>query len=218
MDKETVLVVHAERTMRNELRSHLEHWGYHVIEADESARARDLFESVSPGLVLLTVHLPDEGSSRLLADFNSRKPDVPVIIVTTSEGLDEALRYLSHGAHEVVMVEPPIRVERLQHIIKLALEFSQLRSRVASMANAPSESPTPGTLASLAHGIPSTGIALFDVEKQLIEQALQATGWNKSKAARLLHITRDTLRYKVKKYHLEDQHTPSHEMPINLAS
>ncbi|MFQ5628349.1 MAG: sigma 54-interacting transcriptional regulator [bacterium] len=41
---------------------------------------------------------------------------------------------------------------------------------------------------------------LQDSEAQLIHEALQATDWNKSRAARLLKIPTPTLRYKMKKY------------------
>jgi DNA-binding NtrC family response regulator len=50
---------------------------------------------------------------------------------------------------------------------------------------------------------PPGGISLYSVELDLIRQALAQARGNKSVAARLLHITRDTLRYKVKKYKLE---------------
>jgi DNA-binding NtrC family response regulator len=51
--------------------------------------------------------------------------------------------------------------------------------------------------------IPDTGIDLYEVEKQLIQQALNRADGNQSKASRLLSITRDTLRYKMKKYDLK---------------
>jgi two-component system response regulator AtoC len=51
--------------------------------------------------------------------------------------------------------------------------------------------------------LPPGGIALADVERKLIRQALAEARGNKTQASRLLHITRDTLRYKVKKYGLE---------------
>jgi DNA-binding NtrC family response regulator len=50
---------------------------------------------------------------------------------------------------------------------------------------------------------PPGGMSLYYVEKELIRQALEQARGNKTTAARLLHITRDTLRYKVKKYDLE---------------
>jgi DNA-binding NtrC family response regulator len=51
--------------------------------------------------------------------------------------------------------------------------------------------------------LPAGGVSLYSVEKDLIRQALDLARGNKSTAARLLRITRDTLRYKVKKYKLE---------------
>ena len=51
--------------------------------------------------------------------------------------------------------------------------------------------------------LPAGGTALYDVERELIRQALEQSRGNKTSAAKLLRITRDTLRYKVKKYKLE---------------
>jgi DNA-binding NtrC family response regulator len=51
--------------------------------------------------------------------------------------------------------------------------------------------------------LPDTGISLEDVEKDLIIQALEKANNNKTRAAKLLNISYDTLRYQVKKYGLE---------------
>lgn len=50
--------------------------------------------------------------------------------------------------------------------------------------------------------IPDTGMSLVDNERQLLARALEKTNGNQTQAARLLRITRDTLRYKMKKYNL----------------
>lgn len=44
------------------------------------------------------------------------------------------------------------------------------------------------------------GISLYEIEKQLIVQAFQKTNNNQTHTAKLLGISRDTLRYKLKKY------------------
>ena len=44
------------------------------------------------------------------------------------------------------------------------------------------------------------GVSLEEVEKDLIGQALNLAAGNQVKAARLLHLTRDVLRYRMKKY------------------
>lgn len=50
--------------------------------------------------------------------------------------------------------------------------------------------------------IPLEGISLEEVEKKLIISALEQSNGNKSKAARLLGLSRDTLRYRLEKHHL----------------
>ena len=50
--------------------------------------------------------------------------------------------------------------------------------------------------------VPEDGLSLEDNERRLLLCALEKTNGNQTQAARLLHITRDTLRYKMKKYNL----------------
>ena len=46
-------------------------------------------------------------------------------------------------------------------------------------------------------------MSLDDFEKDLIIQALEMTGRNKTKAAKLLHVSYDSFRYQLKKFGLE---------------
>ncbi len=50
--------------------------------------------------------------------------------------------------------------------------------------------------------VPPEGIQLEEVEKQLILSALEQAGGNKSRAAKLLGLSRDTLRYRLTKFGL----------------
>jgi two-component system, NtrC family, response regulator AtoC len=50
--------------------------------------------------------------------------------------------------------------------------------------------------------IPNDGLSLEDNERTLLARALEKTSGNQTQAARLLRITRDTLRYKMKKFNL----------------
>jgi DNA-binding NtrC family response regulator len=52
--------------------------------------------------------------------------------------------------------------------------------------------------------LPAQGVRLREVERDLIVQALRRSGGNVARAARLLDVTRDTLRYRIKKYRLAD--------------
>ncbi len=52
--------------------------------------------------------------------------------------------------------------------------------------------------------IPAGGTSLEEVERMLVEQALKQARGNQSEAARLLDVSRDALRYKMKKFRLEE--------------
>ena len=50
----------------------------------------------------------------------------------------------------------------------------------------------------------SFGLSVEEVEKAMLKEALEKTGGNVSEASRLLKVTRNTLRYRMAKYHLSD--------------
>jgi DNA-binding NtrC family response regulator len=51
--------------------------------------------------------------------------------------------------------------------------------------------------------LPDEGLSLEQVERELVVQALNRTGWNQTKAAGLLGLNRDQIRYRVEKFGLE---------------
>jgi two-component system response regulator AtoC len=51
--------------------------------------------------------------------------------------------------------------------------------------------------------LPAGGIDLEQLERSLVVQALERTGWNQTKAASLLGLNRDQIRYRVEKFQLE---------------
>ncbi len=53
--------------------------------------------------------------------------------------------------------------------------------------------------------LPGEGIRLEDVERDLVVQALERESWNVTRAARLLGLTRDTLRYRIEKFRLHER-------------
>jgi DNA-binding NtrC family response regulator len=56
--------------------------------------------------------------------------------------------------------------------------------------------------------LPAAGIDLDQLEQSLVVQALQRTGWNQTKAAALLGLNRDQIRYRIEKFNLE-RNTPA---------
>ncbi|MBI3403510.1 MAG: sigma-54-dependent Fis family transcriptional regulator [Acidobacteria bacterium] len=51
--------------------------------------------------------------------------------------------------------------------------------------------------------LPPTGIDLEQLERSLVVQALERSGWNQTRAAGLLGLNRDQIRYRIEKFKLE---------------
>jgi len=51
--------------------------------------------------------------------------------------------------------------------------------------------------------LPPNGIDLEQLERSLVVQALERSGWNQTKAAALLGVNRDQIRYRIEKFKLE---------------
>ena len=51
--------------------------------------------------------------------------------------------------------------------------------------------------------LPPEGVNLEEVERQLLAQALERAGGNQSRAAQLLGINRDQVRYRLEKFGLK---------------
>ena len=56
--------------------------------------------------------------------------------------------------------------------------------------------------------LPPGGIDLELLERSLLVQALERTQWNQTRAAGLLGLNRDQIRYRIEKFHLEKANTP----------
>ena len=63
--------------------------------------------------------------------------------------------------------------------------------------------PSPLCSSRMDWEIPPEGIVLDEVEKKFILSALKQTKGNKTKAAKLLGLSRDTLRYRIDKFKLD---------------
>jgi transcriptional regulator with PAS, ATPase and Fis domain len=114
------------------------------------------------------------------------------------EGVTDAARNL------LLAHDWPGNVRELRNAIERAmiLEDSALiapASLPITVSRPEGDMPVP---ASMVHELATDGLSLEDHERTLLGRALEKAGGNQTQAARLLRITRDTLRYKMKKFNL----------------
>lgn len=101
----------------------------------------------------------------------------------------------------------PGNVRELKNLIERAMiledgpliDASALPIELGMKVPAPSDESLPEL------SIPDQGTSLERVEEELVRQALIRARGNQTRAAKLLDISRDALRYKMKKFHLEER-------------
>jgi PAS domain S-box-containing protein len=113
---------------------------------------------------------------------------------------------ITDGAAKLLMAHDwPGNVRELRNAIERAMILEEGPAiTAASLPIAIARPDAGGPLAATPPGgeIPTTGLSLEDNERSLLVRALEKTEGNQTQAARLLRITRDTLRYKMKKFNL----------------
>jgi PAS domain S-box-containing protein len=112
---------------------------------------------------------------------------------------------VSDGAAKLLMSHDwPGNVRELRNAIERAMILEEGTSiTTASLPIAisrPDGAAPAGNAAAME--MPTDGLSLEDNERGLLVRALEKTDGNQTQAARLLRITRDTLRYKMKKFNL----------------
>ena len=98
----------------------------------------------------------------------------------------------------------PGNARELRHVIERAVLGSSAEATELDRASLgplpPSPAPRPGETRAGSGRFPTEGIRLAEWERGMIEQALSEAKGNQTNAARLLGISRDTLRYRMAKF------------------
>jgi DNA-binding NtrC family response regulator len=133
------------------------------------------------------------------------------------------VRRIGAEARQLMLAYPwPGNVRELSHVIERAVLWSrgteltpehlsltrpsedsgrgERRTEEAGTTAAAPLQPEGVPRVSAEHALPPEGMSLDQWEKSLLEQALKEAGGNQTRAAQRLGISRDTLRYRMKKY------------------
>ncbi|MCX5877270.1 MAG: sigma-54 dependent transcriptional regulator [Deltaproteobacteria bacterium] len=126
------------------------------------------------------------------------------LLYFSSKYLKKGIKGFSPEAEKAMLFYGwPGNVRELRNIIErcVVLEEMETITREHLLPNLAGWADS-GPLASARIILPEEGLFLEELEKDLIRQALERTGANQTKAAKLLGISYDTLRYQMKKFEL----------------
>jgi DNA-binding NtrC family response regulator len=172
---------------------------------------RRLEEAVEKGEFRVDLYYRLNAFSLHLPPLRERKGDIPLLARHFLQDYSEkykkmSLKEISPVAEELLVAYRwPGNIRELRNVIEriVVLENDEivrpehLPSEILHLKERAAEKPGPGLT------IPDTWLSLEELEKNLIVQAIEKAGQNKTLAAKLLGITYDSLRYQVKKFGLE---------------
>ena len=169
--------------------------------------------------IVAATHQPLEErvrEGRFRADLYYRLRIVELAMPALRERGDDVLRLAEHflALHAARYGRPPLqlgadaRMRLLRHAWPGNVrELRNLMEQAVLLCPGPELAPDllPLAPAPAAVDLPraEAGATLETVERTMLVEALRQTGWNVTQAARLLGISRDTLRYRIDKHRLE---------------
>ncbi len=174
-----------------------------------AATNRDLMEQVKVGSFRADLYYRLHVVPLELPPLRERGADLDLLLLQITRELAqrhglEAPRY-SSAALRILRSHPwPGNVRELRNFAERMLVL--LKGRTITSENLPREircGELSGAGDRTDFELPAGGIRLDDLESDMIRQALVRTGGNRSRAARLLGLTRDTLLYRIKKYAIQ---------------
>ena len=203
-----------------------------------AASNRDLEREVREGRFRQDLYYRLAIISIFLPSLRDRKEDIPPLVDFFLSHYNKKFRKSVQGLSEdtrrlLLNYDWPGNVRELKNALERAmileegsllkpddLPFSVATGRSGPVLNgqpaAPVESKPPAGKRRLPPlSIPEGGTSLEDIEHALVELALQQSHGNQIKAAKLLDISRDALRYKMKKFGLGHSEEEEPAAPTN---
>jgi len=117
---ETILVVEDDRALREGLAMNFRLRGFRVVTAADGAAGLAAAFDEHPDLVVLDLMLPTFDGLEILAALREREVDVPVLILSARDRLDDKVRGLSQGADDYLAkpFELPELVARVEVLLR----------------------------------------------------------------------------------------------------
>ncbi len=136
--------------------------------------------------------------------LRERAEDIPLLALhfleRYSAEMNKNVKGIAPGAMDILLSYPwHGNVRELQNVLERAVILCR-DGEIAPKDINLCHSEEIDILQKLKMLIPPSGISFEEIQKNLIIAALEITGHNQVKAAHLLHISRNTLRYRLEKY------------------
>jgi two-component system response regulator AtoC len=171
-----------------------------------AATNRDLRQAAESGAFRKDLYYRLQVVTVTMPPLRTRRQDIPLLAAHFLEHFGREFKKrpprLSAEAERLLeQYEWPGNVRELRNVIERAMILEETGELLP--ADLPPELGRPSVSVVLPmpqFQLPETGVVLEEVEREFVRQALEQTLGNQTRAARLLGLTRDELRYRAKKF------------------
>ncbi len=125
MKSPLILVIDDEKILRAAIRGFLEDYKFNVIEAENGRVGLELFEEKNPDLLLVDLKMPEVDGMDVLSTVTKKKPETPVIVISGTGILSDAIEALRLGACDFIL-KPIQDMKVLLYAVQKALERTRL--------------------------------------------------------------------------------------------
>jgi DNA-binding NtrC family response regulator len=144
-----------------------------------------------------------------LPSLRERREDIPLLtqyfVDTFSKEFKRPVAGLSQVAESLLKAHGwPGNVRELRNLVERAVLLSESDVLQPSDFESLKRQPAPSGEVTGQFQLPSAGVNLEEVEKSLVIQALERSGGNQTRAAAMLGLHRDQIRYRIEKFGLRD--------------
>jgi len=127
----TVLVVDDDPAQRRLLQAAVERQGFATRTAEDGEQAVAQAADPAVDVVLLDLVMPGMSGLEALAAIRVKRPDLPVVVLTASGGIDTVVKSMQAGASDFFV--KPASPERVLVSIRNALKMGELTSEVVRL-------------------------------------------------------------------------------------
>ncbi len=114
-----ILVVDDDESLREFLEILLVKEGYRVHPVENGEKALDILDNNDISLVISDIRMPGMDGVSLLRAIKTKRPDLPVVLITAFASMDSAVSAMKEGAWDYLT--KPFRIEELRDILEKAL-------------------------------------------------------------------------------------------------
>ena len=129
--KPVIGVVDDERNIQLTLASIFERRGYQSAQAYTGRQGLEMIENQKPSVVLLDLGLPDGEGLVFLKQIREQAPQLPVIVITANDSLNNAVESIKLGAFH--FLSKPYVPEELLSLVQKAIEQQTLREETKQL-------------------------------------------------------------------------------------